>query len=109
MSAPERQASTRTLAGRGAVVTGGGRGIGAATARALAGAGAAVVVASRTPNEIEAVAAALRDAGARAWAVTCDVTDEASVRAMAATARERLGDVDVLVNNAGTAASARLD
>jgi len=94
------------LAGRGAVVTGGGRGIGAAVAAALATAGAAVVVAARTRGAIEAVAAALRDGGAAARAVACDVTDERSVRALGRAARDALGVVDIVVNNAGVATSA---
>lgn len=101
-------ASGAPLAGRGAVVTGGGRGIGAAVARALAGSGAAVVVAARTRAEIEAVAAGLVADGARAWAVVCDVTDEKDVKRLARDARRRLGDVDILVCNAGAAASAPL-
>jgi NAD(P)-dependent dehydrogenase (short-subunit alcohol dehydrogenase family) len=96
------------LEGRGAVVTGGGRGIGAAVARALADAGAGVVVAARTAGEIEGVAAGLRNRGARAWAVACDVADEGSVEALGEEARRRLGTVDVLVNNAGAAASVPL-
>lgn len=95
-----------SLAGRGAVVTGGGRGIGAAVAGALARAGADVVVAARSTGEIDDVARGLRNAGARAWAVPCDVTEEASVAALAARAVEHLGSVDVLVNNAGIAGSA---
>jgi NAD(P)-dependent dehydrogenase (short-subunit alcohol dehydrogenase family) len=95
-----------TLAGGTAVVTGGGRGIGEAVAEALAEAGAAVVVAARTVEEIEEVADRLREAGHRAWAVACDVTDEGSVQALAAEATERLGRVDILVNNAGVAGSA---
>jgi len=95
-----------TLTGRGAVVTGGGRGIGAAVARALAGAGARVLVAARHPAEVEAVAAELRSAGAETFAARCDVTDGSSVTELARTARERLGAVDILVNNAGTASSA---
>lgn len=96
------------LEGRGAVVTGGGRGLGAAIAAALAEAGAAVVVAARTTAEIEQVAAELRARGARAVAVPCDVTDEASVKALGIAAREVLDAVDVLVNNAGGAQSAPL-
>lgn len=94
------------LAGRGAVVTGGGRGIGAAVARALAAEGAAVVVAARTGGEIEGVAAALRAGGATARAVACDVTDELSVRALGKAARDTLGIVDIVVNNAGLGSSA---
>jgi NAD(P)-dependent dehydrogenase (short-subunit alcohol dehydrogenase family) len=96
------------LEGRSAVVTGGGRGIGAAVARALAAEGAAVMVAARTEAEVEAVAAELAAAGHRAFAATCDVTDPASVAALARAAAERLGAVDVLVNNAGIAPSAPL-
>lgn len=92
----------------GAVVTGGGRGIGAATARALAGAGLRVLVAARHESEVESIAAELKQTGAQAWATRCDVTDPASVVALARTAIERLGTVDVLVNNAGTASSAPL-
>src|SRR5213593_2429366 len=67
------------LVGRGAVVTWGGRGIGAAIARALSAAGAGVVAAARTSREIEDVASALRARGAKAWAIACDVTVEGSV------------------------------
>ena len=102
----------KPLAGRGAVVTGGGRGIGAAIAHALAASGAAVVVSARTAAEIEAVAAALRAAGANAWAVPADVTDETSVKALGAEVRRLLAAsgraVDILVNNAGDAVSAPL-
>jgi len=89
----------------GAVVTGGGRGIGRAVARYLAEEGAAVVVSARSTQEIEGVAAELRADGFEAHAVTCDVSDEASVQAMAAAALEKLGTVDILVNNAGIAPS----
>jgi len=100
---------TRTsLGGRGAVVTGGGRGIGASVARALVAEGAAVVVASRTAREIEAVADELKAGGGKAWAVVCDVTEEASVLELGREARRLLGEVDVLVNNAGESHSAPL-
>jgi NAD(P)-dependent dehydrogenase (short-subunit alcohol dehydrogenase family) len=97
---------TAPLSGRGAVITGGGRGIGAAVARALAGAGARVLVAARHVDEVEAVAVELRRAGHEAWAARCDVTDAGQVAALARTAQERLGSADVLVNNAGSASSA---
>ncbi|HEY7460974.1 MAG TPA: SDR family NAD(P)-dependent oxidoreductase [Gemmatimonadota bacterium] len=97
-----------SLDGRGAVVTGGGRGIGAAVARALAREGAAVVVAARTLDQVERVAAELRESEWNAWAVVCDVTRPESVRELARGAIERLGHVDILVNNAGVAHSAPL-
>jgi 3-hydroxybutyrate dehydrogenase len=94
--------------GRGAVVTGGGRGIGAAVGRTLAAAGARVVVASRTEDEVEAVAAEIGDAGGKAWAAHVDVTDPDSVDALAAAARDRTGEIEILVNSAGIAHSAPL-
>ena len=93
-----------SLADRVAVVTGAGRGIGAATARALAGAGLNVVIAARTRDQIERLTAELVAAGRQARAVVCDVTSEASVQALSREAAE-LGPVAVLVNNAGAAAS----
>jgi NAD(P)-dependent dehydrogenase (short-subunit alcohol dehydrogenase family) len=93
-----------SLAGRVAVVTGAGRGIGAATARALADAGLAVVLAARTREQVERRAAELTALGHVAKAVGCDVTSEASVENLARAAGE-LGPVSVLVNNAGAAGS----
>ena len=94
-----------SLQGRGAVITGGGRGIGKAVARYLAERGASVVVSARTTKEIDAVAAELQADGHQAHAITCDVADEASVLAMTSEAANRLGTVDILVNNAGIAPS----
>ena len=91
-------------AARVAVVTGAGRGIGAATARALAEAGLDVVLAARGPDQIEQLASELATAGRRSRAVVCDVTSEASVAALAREAAEA-GPVAVLVNNAGAAGS----
>ena len=95
-----------THSGKGAVVTGGGRGIGAAVAEELAASGVPVVVTARSAPEIDAVADGLRARGRTAFAVTCDVTEPDSVAAMAAQAEELLGSVDILVNNAGVARSA---
>ena len=98
------------LAGRGAVVTGASRGggIGMAVARALASTGAAVVVAARTREAIDALATELRAAGGQAWSVACDVTDPASVAALARAAASHLEHVDILGNNAGVSYSAPL-
>jgi NAD(P)-dependent dehydrogenase (short-subunit alcohol dehydrogenase family)/enamine deaminase RidA (YjgF/YER057c/UK114 family) len=90
--------------GRVAVVTGAGRGIGAATARALADAGLDVVLAARTREQVERQTAELAARGRRAKAVVCDVTSETSVEALSREAAE-LGPVGVLVNNAGAAGS----
>ncbi len=89
------------LTGKVAVITGGGRGIGAGIAWALADAGAAVVVAARRTEEIEAVAAELRQAGRRAIAVTTDVTDDDAVEALARAAVDEFGSLTTWVNNAG--------
>jgi NAD(P)-dependent dehydrogenase (short-subunit alcohol dehydrogenase family) len=91
-----------------AVVTGGGRGIGAAIARALAAEGAAVVVTARTIDRLEKVAGEIQKAGGKAWAVPCDVTDAASVHSLAQAAGRRAGVVDILINNAGAVHSAPL-
>ena len=96
------------LTGRGAVITGGGRGIGAAAARALVAAGARVVVSARGAAEIGALAAELAAGGGEAHAVTCDVADAAQVDRLRAESLARLGSVDILVNNAGVATSAPL-
>jgi len=89
------------LAGRLALVTGGGRGIGAACARSLAAAGAKVVVVGRTQSDLETIAKEIDGI-----AVQCDVADrEATDRIL-----NRLpGRIDVLVNNAGVAESAALE
>lgn len=89
-------------------MTGGGRGIGAAVARALAGEGASVVVSARTREEIDSVAGSLEEAGHRAVAIPCDVTDEEALHRLRAKTEEALGPVDILVCNAGTATSAPL-
>jgi NAD(P)-dependent dehydrogenase (short-subunit alcohol dehydrogenase family) len=89
------------LAGRTAIVTGAGRGIGAAVASALARAGVHVMLAARTEVQVEDVAASLRHDGFEADAVVCDVTSEQSVLSMFVAARATIGAVDILVNNAG--------
>jgi NAD(P)-dependent dehydrogenase (short-subunit alcohol dehydrogenase family) len=96
------------LDGRGAVVTGGGRGIGAAVARALAAGGTRVVVASRTAADVEAVAREIESAGGAAWPASVDVTDPESIEALASDAVGRVGEVDILVTCAGVAWSAPL-
>jgi len=92
---------TTSLAGRVAIVTGASSGIGVATARALAGAGMRLVVAARRQERLEALARELGTAGAEVVVVPTDMRDEPAIRRLFETARNRLGGVDVLVNNAG--------
>ncbi|HEY1689166.1 MAG TPA: SDR family oxidoreductase [Solirubrobacteraceae bacterium] len=86
---------------RVALVTGGGGGIGAAVCEALVANGRAVAVADLNVQAAEAVAEKLRGAGGKALAVELDVTDATSVRAAVETVSADLGEVSILVNNAG--------
>ena len=87
--------------GRTALVTGGGRGIGAATALRFAAEGAAVVVSDVDRQPAEAIAGQIRAAGGRALAVACDVTERAAVESLAEAAARQFGTVDLLVTCAG--------
>jgi len=99
-----RRPKPKPLAGRIALVTGGGSGIGRATAQRLADAGACVVVADRDGASAQTVAAALGSAD-DAVAVTADVTSEADITAAFAAAALAFGGVDLVVNNAGLSIS----
>ena len=90
-----------SLEGRVALVPGGGGAIGTAVARALSGAGARIVVANRTIDKAEATAASIRSTGAEAIAVEADATSEADAEHAVATALERFGRLDILVNCVG--------
>ncbi len=89
--------------GRTAVVTGGASGIGRGTALELARRGADVVVADIHEDRLAETAATIEGLGQRALAVRCDVTSDADVDALAATAFETFGAVDLVMNNAGIA------
>jgi NADP-dependent 3-hydroxy acid dehydrogenase YdfG len=92
------------LAGRIAVVTGAGRGIGRAIALGLAREGAAVVLASRTRPELESVAGEIGAEGGRSWVVPTDVTSDGAVEALIAEALQAFSRVDIVVPAAGAAA-----
>lgn len=92
----------KKLEERHAIVTGGGRGIGAAISTALIKAGARVTIMGRDKVMLDKHA---RELGEHAAAIVCDVSDESSVNAAFARARAERGDVQILVNNAGQAKS----
>jgi 3-oxoacyl-[acyl-carrier protein] reductase len=89
------------LAGKVAIITGSGRGLGRAAAIAMAHEGAAVVVLSRTPRELEEVAEAIASSGGRAVPVEADVSKPGNVKRAVGRAVSEFGGVDILMNNAG--------
>jgi 7-alpha-hydroxysteroid dehydrogenase len=91
------------VTGRVAVVTGAGRGIGAATAVALAQAGADVVIAARTGEQLARVARQVEAAGRRAAVVTADLSDLDAAAGLATKAVDAFGRLDIVVNNVGGA------
>jgi 7-alpha-hydroxysteroid dehydrogenase len=90
-----------SLDGRVAIVTGGGRGIGAGIAWTLARAGAAVTVAARTESDLDAVKETIEASGGRALAHVADVTDPEALEPLVARTVEQFGGLDIVVNNAG--------
>ena len=90
-----------SLTGQVAVVTGGGRGIGAAIAEKLAAMNATVIVCGRSRATLDQTANRLRAAGQKCESMECDVTDLRSVQRLAAGIEKTYGRLDILVNNAG--------
>ena len=91
----------KALAGKVAIVTGGGRGIGLAIARLLAEDGASVVVSGRDAARLDAAVKEMESLGAAALAVVADASKREDVDRLIDAARERFGRIDVVVNNAG--------
>jgi len=96
-----REANLNPLHEQVAIVTGAGRGIGAAIARKLAALGAVVILCGRKREPLESTAAEIGEAGGRAEVLPCDVTDLSSVEAAAQHIDKTHGRADILVNNAG--------
>ena len=92
---------SQALNGQIAVITGGGRGIGAAIAIKLADMGARSIICGRTRAALEHTAAAIQGNGGQSTVVECDLTDLRSVEALAEHVGRDFGRIDILVNNAG--------
>jgi NAD(P)-dependent dehydrogenase (short-subunit alcohol dehydrogenase family) len=92
------------LSGQVAVVTGGGRGLGREFAIGLAAAGASVAVIARSEDQLSETARIIAEVGGKGIAVVGDVSNPRTVENLAAEVEERLGPVDLLINNAGIAA-----
>ncbi len=88
-----------------ALVTGAGKGIGAVIAAELARQGIGVAVAARTESDVQAVANLIREQGGRALAVVCDVTRQDSITSCVEQVKHDLGNISILVNNAGMSAA----
>lgn len=89
------------LEGKTAIITGGGRGLGAQIAEGFAEAGANVVLCSRKVEACEEVAEVLKEKGANALAMKCDITNPEEIKAMVDKTVEEFGSIDILVNNSG--------
>lgn len=97
------------MAGKTAIVTGGGSGIGKGIARAFAEEGCNVVLAGRTASRLESAAEELRSLHVESLAIPCDVTDEAQVMALFAQTMTHFGRLDILVNSSGAFDDAPLE
>jgi len=90
------------LTGRTAVITGGSRGLGEAMAKALAAAGAQLALVARDAQRLEVVRQSIAEGGGTAATFIADVTQEEQVNALPQAVRERFGNAQILINNAGT-------
>lgn len=99
----------KVLRGRNAIVTGASAGLGVRVARALAGEGMNLILAARTADALEQVAAEMRGLGVKAIAVPTDVSDEEQLKRLVERSMSEFGSIDVLVNNAGIEAFRRFE
>ncbi len=103
MSTPRTIQQLFDLKGKTALVTGGSRGLGLQMAHALGEAGARLVISARKPDELEAATAELQAAGIDTRWIAADCAVESDIHRLVDESLERVGNVDVLVNNAGAA------
>ncbi|ALI99804.1 SDR family NAD(P)-dependent oxidoreductase [Rufibacter tibetensis] len=94
---------------RTVLITGGSRGLGLVLARMFAEQGAKIAICSRTQHQLDTAREELQAGGATVLAFNCDVTDRAQVRAMISEIKEKLGPIEVLINNAGIIAAGPLE
>jgi short-subunit dehydrogenase len=97
------------IAGKIVLITGASEGIGMETAKAFASRGAKVALAARSEEKLEGVAREIRERGGEALVVPTDMRDQDQIRRMVQTTEGQFGRVDVLVNNAGQAASGKVE
>ncbi len=90
------------LNGKTVLITGGSRGLGLVMARQLIQAGARLAICARDTSELERACTELEQGGGEVLAIPCDVTDQTQVEQMVQQVRDRFGQIDVLINNAGT-------
>src|ERR1700689_1124670 len=110
MASDKKDLTLKPLHGKTALITGAARRLGRASALALAAAGADVAITFRnSAREAQDTVVDLSGFGVRAFALRCDVTDEASVRGMMKEAGRELGRIDILVNNAGNYETAEFE
>jgi len=88
--------------GKAVLITGASRGLGAALAQELAGRGARLMLVARDDRDLAAVGAAVRSAGGTVHAIAADIGSKEAIHRVAGTAAAMLGDLDVVVHNAGT-------
>lgn len=105
----QKRNTTMNLAGKRVLITGGSSGIGFATAQAMIAKGAKIVVTGRRPDALAEAVARLRAGGGQVDSVAADVTTEQGRSVTLQTAVEKLGGLDVLVNNAGGVRAGRLE